>query len=352
MALTQSSAHKIQRLIFFLICAAVCIGLLVVFIQVSEVNNLYRARFGDMVDGTAYRPYVYRTLLPTTVRLLAGLLPDAWNAELASLPWIAAGLTTFKVEPQRALQALIAWGLMGLSLLGFALAFRRLLTALYRLPDWLADLGTLLALAVLPVFWKFGYIYDFTTLFLFTLQLLWMAQGRWRAYLALFPFTCLNKETAVLLPLLFAVYYFPRARMERGRYVRLLAAQAIFFVSIKLALNWVFAANPGAEAEVHWQDHVMVVTLFPVVVAAYTLLVGGLVGALVGVGWRAKPLFLRWGLIILAPLFATYFVYGFPFEFRAMYEAYPILAALAVPTLARLLRRRVNAAPEEVPGGS
>jgi len=351
-ALTQSSAHKIQRLIFFLICAAVCIGLLVVFIQVSEVNNLYRARFGDMVDGTAYRPYVYRTLLPTTVRLLAGLLPDAWNAELASLPWIAAGLTTFKVEPQRALQALIAWGLMGLSLLGFALAFRRLLTALYRLPDWLADLGTLLALAVLPVFWKFGYIYDFTTLFLFTLQLLWMAQGRWRAYLALFPFTCLNKETAVLLPLLFAVYYFPRARMERGRYVRLLAAQAIFFVSIKLALNWVFAANPGAEAEVHWQDHVMVVTLFPAVVAAYTLLVGGLVGALVGVGWRAKPLFLRWGLIILAPLFASYFVYGFPFEFRAMYEAYPILAALAVPTLARLLRRRVNAAPEEVPGGS
>lgn len=346
MASSNPRTGRISQIVFHLVTFALCAGLVWLFIHVSEVNNLYRARFAEMVDGSAYRPYVYRTLLPTTVRLLTAALPSGWNEILAGVPWIAAGLAAFKVEPQRALQAVAAWGLMTLSLYGFALALRRLLRTLYVLPDWAAGLLPMLALAVLPVFWKFGYIYDFTTLLLFTWQLAFMAQGRWRAYLALFPFTCLNKETVVLLPLVFVVYFF--TRMPRGRFIRLLAIQAIFFVTIKLALNWTFAANPGAEAEYHWQDHLTVITQFPLVVLIYTLVVGGLVGALVLVGWKSKPLFLRWALILLVPLFGSYFLYGFPFEFRAMYEAYPILVALAVPTLARLLRKRVEAAPVEV----
>ena len=35
-----------------------------------------RARFNDMVDGTAYKPFVYRALVPFTIRIVSEAIPD------------------------------------------------------------------------------------------------------------------------------------------------------------------------------------------------------------------------------------------------------------------------------------
>ena len=41
----------------------------------SGMNGYYRIAFLDMVHGTAHKPFVYRTLLPTTVRIVAAITP-------------------------------------------------------------------------------------------------------------------------------------------------------------------------------------------------------------------------------------------------------------------------------------
>jgi hypothetical protein len=61
---------------------------------------------------------------------------------------------------------------------------------------------------------------------------------------------------------------------------------------------------------------------------------------LVFYGWRDKPIFLRLASTILIPLAGLYFVYGFPFEFRVFYEAYPIIVALGLGSFLRLLPQK------------
>jgi len=342
MPIPPSTKKNIQQIIFFVVCLVLCSLLLHVFIQNSGVNHLYRARFTDMVDGTAYRPYVNRVLLPALIRLITAPLPEHWNAAFSAIPWIAAELRAFQVPPGAALQALTAWVLMLISLMGFAYSLRWLIRISYPIPGWLAELTALLALACLPVFWNFGYIYDFTTLFLFTLQLALLAKGSWIAYLFLFPLTTLNKETSVLLILTFSLYYFPKVRLPRFKFLKILSAQVLIFLVIKLALFLQFQHNPGGEGENHWGDHLTILAEFPGLVVITTLVLLGGLSFLLFYGWKQKPVFLRYASIILIPLSGLYFVYGFPFEFRVFYEAYPVIFTLGLYSVLRLLPERVR----------
>ena len=87
---------SLQRLIYWLFILIASGLILYFFIQVSGVNQYNKARLGDMVYGTAYRPYVYRALLPTVVSLFSPLIPSGlWRFPGKSLAWVRclAGLT-------------------------------------------------------------------------------------------------------------------------------------------------------------------------------------------------------------------------------------------------------------------
>jgi hypothetical protein len=340
MSISPFNKRLFQRSVFFVLCLALSLLLLHVFIQTSGVNNLYRARFVDMVDGTAFRPYVNRALLPALVRWISAALPEQWGAFFSSLPWFLAELQAFQVPVEASLQALTAWALMLVSLVGFTISLRFFLLANHPLPGWLAEVVALLALACLPVFWNFGYIYDFTTLFLFTLQLVLLAKGSWIAYLFLFPLATLNKETSVLLILIYSLYDFPKVRLPRLKFLKILSVQVLIFMVIRLAIFLRFQHNPGAAGENHWADHWFVLARSPgVVLITFGVLLVGL-SFLVFYGWREKPVFLRLASTILIPLAGLYFVYGFPFEFRVFYEAYPIIVALGLGSFLRLLPQK------------
>lgn len=327
------------RGVFWVVCTGLCIFLLATFVRVSEVNNLYRARFGDMVYGTAYRPYVSRALLPGMVRGITGLVPaerrTQWSAALESDPQIGPWLIEFKAESGLGVEAAVAGGLMLVSLLGFCMSFRRLLGGLYSIPPALLDLATFAALLLLVLFFGFGYIYDFTTLFLFTLNLNFLARGNWKAALISYPLVCLNKETAVLLILVLAVYGWDR--LPRRLWAGLLTGQTLIFGVVKLVLDFMFRNNPGGATEYHLQDHLVVIRQFPILIGVVLLLLAGAAWLILS-GWREKPVFLRRALVILLPLTGLYVFYGFPLELRAMYEVYPIVLALIFPTLARGVR--------------
>src|SRR5262245_46764302 len=132
---------------------------------------------------------------------------------------------------------------MGISVVGFADAPRRLFEAVFAAPPFVASATALAALACVPLF--FGpfsrQISAFTSLWLSSLGLTLMARSRWTAFAVLFAIASLNKETSILLTLVFAVHVFRhRAGSSAPEVRRLLAYQIVAYAAIRGAVAYAF----------------------------------------------------------------------------------------------------------------
>ena len=116
------------------------------FLLLSGVNLHRPAQFAEMVEGTAHRPYVTRMLVPSSLRILASLIPESVQEVLAVqaaqfplrllLDWLA-------VPPAYAPELLLYGGLAWGCLVGFALGLRALAATLrLAAPHTIALLGT------------------------------------------------------------------------------------------------------------------------------------------------------------------------------------------------------------------
>jgi hypothetical protein len=322
----QEAVHSI----FFRIASIVlCFFLLQTFVFVSGVNHLAEASFPKMIFGQANRPYVNRALLPGTVRLLSSAIPEPARKELNAIlmenPVSAQWLEKLLVPPEFATEGMLALILMFGSLLGFCFAFSRLFQDVFEVNPSIAQPVTLFSLVFLVFFFGFGYIYDFTTLFLFTFAQVLMIEKKWKSYLILFPFVCLNKETAIMLPVVFSFYYF--RRMDRSLLFRLLDMQLIIFGLVQAALVSIFINNPGGFIELHFGDHILAMQKFPLlsILSALIILV---ILFLVFYKWNQKPAFLRYCAAGIIPLMVFYIFFGFPFEIRVFYEFFAVIAGL------------------------
>jgi hypothetical protein len=292
------------------------------------IDAYYRSRLPDMVHGTAYRPYVYRVLVPGTARIADALLPQAVHDALAG------AFARWRWRPntwrsQSAADYVFVVSLMALSLGGFAVALRRLCTV--TLPDAprAAVWTPLVAVACVPLFFgPFGReIYDFSTLCLITFGLLSMVEQRWIAYAVLFPLACLNKETAILLPLVFARHYWPRGLPPR-QYVALLVYQIIVFATVRVAVTYAFRDNPGGSVELHLFEHNQLVIFHPQLMSKRLVLFVAAIGA--GLWqWSRKPPLLQSAFIVMAPILAVMGItVGQVDEIRAYFEIYPVVALM------------------------
>jgi hypothetical protein len=192
---------------------------------------------------------------------------------------------------------------------------------------------------------RFGYVYDFTTLFLFTLSLLIMSVRRWDAYLLVFALATLNKETSVFLVLIFGLYFF--SRLPRRQFLLLSIVQLGLYGVIQAAVRYTYRANPGTAFQWHVASQLEVVeqalTTAPATVAFITASLVAL-AALIMYGWTMKPPLLRAAIWILPFFLLLYAAGGYPGEIRAMLEVYPILALLIVPPQLLLPPRGLGAA--------
>jgi hypothetical protein len=159
----------------------------------------------------------------------------------------------------------------------------------------------------------------FAALFFFSLGLILLYKQNWKWYLPIFGLAVSNKETAILLTVIYALYYYNQ--IPRKQYWQLLIIQAVIFIVIKTALSLIFANSPGHAIEWHllriWLsiryrqlfpfDPVGVVPLsrnglnIPLP-RGINLVMIVLVGFLIFLGWRDKPRFLQQSLIIV-PIF-------------------------------------------------
>ena len=322
-----------RRLASYLLFTSLALSVLALDVFTGEgIDAYYRSRLVDMVHGTAYRPYVYRALVPGVARLGTATLPsqvkEALTRAFTAWTWRPGGWL-----PGHAPEYVLVLVAMGGSLIGFAAALRALCLAVCAASPRVASTAALIGLACVPVF--FGpfsrQIYDPATLWLFTLGLALMIRSRWRAYAVLFPLACLNKETAILLTLVFAVHFAGHKEdLSRRGFVGLLAYQVVIVALVRASVVYAFRDNPGGQVEMHLFDHNQLVLLHPSLMSKRLPLLAGatLFGAW---GWRYKPLFLRHALLVLAPVFVVMGVtVGQVDEIRAYYELYPVVVLLAL----------------------
>lgn len=263
----------------------------------------------DMIYGRAYRPYVYRALVPLLVRAMECL--HLYH------PLIYTSI------------------IMYLSLIGFAFTIRSFATFLWN-SKILSEASSILSIiALFPFLIRDGKIYDFTALFLNTLGLYLMMRKKWTGYFITFIFGCVNKETMVFLTIIFAAGYFQK--LDSREYWHLLVIQVLLFGVIKSILTWVFRNNPGDIFYYQLQSHLYIITHNP-----YYLLVYGsfalCVAIFVILDWSQKPEFLRMAaiclILVLVPL-NLLFAKGF--EIRDYLELYPVLFLLSIPSFRRIL---------------
>lgn len=312
-----------RRSVFVALGALLTILVMTWTVSIGEgIDAYYRSRLPDMVHGAAWRPYVTRALVPAVARVGGAVLPD--------------GFTTPLGDADHTLVILI----MGVSLMGFAFALRDLSGALFASRPLAGSLTALGALAFVPLFlYPFSrQIYDFTTLWLFTLVLGCIARRRWAAFVVAFALACINKETAILLTLVFVAHYFLNRRaMTATTFWRLLAFQLIVFAIIRGGIGYIFRNNEGGTVEVHLFDHNLHVLEHPMEMSKrlWLLIAAGLAGMW---GWREKPALLRHALVVLAPILLVMGVtVGQLDEIRAYYEVYPVVALLVADTAYRVL---------------
>jgi hypothetical protein len=320
-----------------------------IFVCRPGINGYDRAMFADMIYGNAEKPYVYRILLPGTVRLLTAVIPsDArfrLSYALAENPAVSNLFTILGWEHGYAIEYFVALALMYVALAGFVWAVRYLLDGVYSVSPRVRDVFTLLTLAGLTQFFRYySYLYDFPNICLFTLGLALMVRGRWRVFIPVYLLACLNKETTILLTMIFCIHFLGRARMERKTFVALLLAQLAIFGLVQLGLFLAFRDNLGGFLPRSFPHHNLdVLKAYPLsVVFGWCGLV-----LLICYGWSNKPLLLRHGLWIVAPLVVLSFFLGYVDELRDFYEAYPIVLLLILPSIGRLLNFEVrNVAPQ------
>lgn len=348
----------VYRLVYALILIVLSVVVFSLFIA-KGISGFPPAQFHDMIYGTAFKPYVHRALLPVTVRLLTAVIPrdhkkalDRFLDESPTIQVISAAVLFIKQQQHR--QALTEYALallvLFLSLQGFLWSLRYLFNSLYPAPRIYADIACVTALAALPYCFKYySHLYDFPTLFLGTLAMGLMYNKHWVRYLMVFVLACLNKETAILLVLLCAVYY--RQHRHTAPYKIRLVLQVIIFLCIKSVLTVIFLHNPGSIMEMHLFDHnLQLFKLYPPVTIVIWLAIGTALAFLVFYRISQKPRFLRDAMGMCIPLGLGILLFGFADELRVYYEVFPVIFLLAFDGLCGLsgrpLPKAENGAPE------
>jgi hypothetical protein len=212
------------------------------------------ATFDQMIDGTAYRPYIYRQLLPDVANWLTRALPtEALSRvipERAKMKISVAFNLTTKKYP---VQYLIIYIADYLSALFAAFALYRVGTTVISQPA--ALFATVVFMLLFPLIGiKGGMLYDYPELFFIALAA-WMAlELDWWWLIPIAALGTWNKESFLLF--MFTLYPFFRLRSSRlksliGVFVLVAVCAAVY-----LPIRYHFAHNLGGGVEWHVKDKI------------------------------------------------------------------------------------------------
>jgi hypothetical protein len=319
-----------EQLIYACIACLIAAAIYIVYLPVGRMGSADSSSFQRILDGTAPRPYVFRVLIPSLAKIGTKFTPN----------WVAHSLQNVPKDtmPGRVIhglskgthyrEALHALFLGFLSLAGFILAEKKLLHILgypveqqYVLPFFLAVLVPMLSV-------HFAYVYDLPQMFLFAVSSILLYQRRWGLYFILLAIATLNKETSLLLILIYAAYYFRQLPLRK--YIVLLASQLALFGGIQGTIRYIYRDNPGNTMYWTFPYHMDQYAAYPVTFSI-TAIIFGMFIYLIFKDWTNKPAFLRYASIAFFITLILFFVGGMPMEFRIFLDILPIFGIMLFP---------------------
>jgi hypothetical protein len=306
--------------------------------------------FGDMVYGRAPQPFVTRVLVPWLIRAAVAVTPPALRARTEES--VRHNLTT-DGRPvwlyQYPFEFTVAKNLLLAFTVGFAFSLWWLAHLVLDAPAPARDVTPVVVLFALPGFYGAGsMLYDLPALCLFALGLALIATRRFRLYALVFAACVLNKETALLLVLVWLVWEAHQHKLRRNQLAVGVGLQFGFWLVVRGALFWHFRNNPGEALAVHLFRNAQVlavpgnwflfrpVTNWLVLPRGFNLLyVLAFILSLFAL--KRAPRFLKYAYWIVPPVFVLTWLFGNVDEMRVYYELLPIVALVLFGALYRLM---------------
>jgi hypothetical protein len=247
-----------------------CLVVLLVVVSASSFSAFYEkwhfreqgtrgtdliAEFDRMIDGTAYRPYIYRQLLPDIANSLTRVLPVDAIARRVPARAKERISVAFNLSSKRyPVQYLIVYIATYLSALFAAYALYRIGTAV-NLSQPAALFATVVFMLLFPLIGiKGGMLYDYPELF-FLAVAAWMAlELDWWWIIPVAALGTWNKESFLLF--MFTLYPLFRLRSSRLKSLTGVCVLAAVCVAVYLPIRYHFAHNPGGTVEWHFTDKI------------------------------------------------------------------------------------------------
>jgi len=328
----------VKKYFFLFILLLTCLYVFLVFLKTPGINSYDRSKFSDMIYGKAWKPFVYRVFVPVSVKLITSVISESVQSKLTDFgkenPSAERVLSELNWEAEYLTEYLAACVIMFATLFAFAIFLKKFFKLNFSAPEWFVNLLIIGMLLALPVFYiNDNYIYDYPSLLFFTAGLFFLQRQNWKLFLIFFFFGLWNKETTILLTLIFLIHYRKHFITEKKKYLTLLSLQLIIFIFIKLILSIAFKNNPGTFVEFHLLDYNKILLNGYNIITFTTIL---FLILLIGYKWNEKPQFPKDSLWIAIPLFLLTLFLGFFNELRDYYEVYPVIVLLAGYTTAKI----------------
>ncbi len=308
--------------------------------------------FGDMVYGRAPQPFVSRVLVPWLIQAAVAVTPSAAKTQMGES--VRRSLTS-DGKPvwldQYPFEFTFAKNILLLFAIGFAFALWWLARLVLDAPAPAADVIPIVTLFALPGFYGYGsMLYDLPALCLFTLGLALIAARRFLIYAVVFAACVVNKETALLLTLVWVIWESHRnePKLKRRQMVVRACLQVGFWLVVRGLLFLSFRNNPGETITLHLFRNARVLAvpgnwfLFRPVAGWLILPRGfnvlyllGFVASLLAL--KRAPRFLRDAFWIAVPLIVLTWLFANVDETRDYYELLPIVALVLFSGLYRLM---------------
>jgi hypothetical protein len=313
------------------------------FGEADVAGEDYRFPIDRMVDGTAYRPYVYRQMLPTVADWLDSAAPPRLKAWLYEVQSGGPGAiidplfdSATAENPVYFFRYLVAYAGTFLFALLALYAMRQVCVAA-EIPGPAAALAPVILLLLIPFFQSVGgFFYDYAELAFFAIAFWMTMRLRWGWMIPVAALATWNKESFLLfVPTLYPLL---RSRNSRASASAAVGVLGLASMAVYLPIRMRFAANPGGQVELHWREQ-LISFLHPVSMLfnmektyglllprAFTLLALALCAWTVARAWRRFSSALKNHAMIAAGLnLPLYFLFCWPGELRNLSMLFIVL---------------------------
>jgi hypothetical protein len=318
------------------------------FLHFGGVNFYPAASMDAMVAGTASKPYIGRMLVPFVMRGIDAGSPqpvrDAVQAAFTNEDFLP-DFYKYTVNPGEFPFNLAVFYVLAVAMYaGVAFGGRAAFISVFGQRGFVANLAGLLFLIAVPLWFRYiCYIYDPMTVLLATWMLVAAVRTNLWVFAILFILACFNKETAPLaIPVVLYASSKKYHRYVTFGYGAFLVVAAVLVQAVRTGL-YDQPGIRGSWTEQHWADHQMNLFTHFQMSLLYSFVVLGTLLWLALWRFKEKPMILRVGFFFtFIPLFLASIPFGFIDEIRALYDAYPYVMLLGMPTLLGLLGAPFN----------